>query len=60
MIANESEYYMTEAQRLRAQAERCLELAHKTTDENLADTLTGLAANSLERATDLERRAPSK
>ena len=47
---------MTEAERMRAQAERCLELAHKTTDKNLAGTLTSLAAKSLERAVDLERR----
>ena len=52
---------MTEAERLRAQAGRCLELAKKTTDRSLAGALTGLAATSLERAVDLERsRIPRK
>jgi hypothetical protein len=47
---------MTEAERMRGQAQRCLELANKTTDKGLAGTLTCLAAKSLERAVDLERR----
>jgi hypothetical protein len=47
---------MTEAERMRAQAERCLELASKMTDKNVAGTLASLAARSLERAVDLERR----
>jgi hypothetical protein len=52
---------MTEAERLRAQAGRCLELAEKTTDRSLAGALTGLAATSFERAVDLERsRIPRK
>jgi hypothetical protein len=49
---------MTEAARLRTQAERCLQLAQKTPDKAIADALSRLAVTSLERATDLERRTP--
>ena len=45
---------MTEAERLRAQAQRCLHLANETRDKTIADALMGLAAKSLERAADLE------
>jgi hypothetical protein len=51
---------MTEAERMRAQAARCLELANKATDKNVAGTLASLAAKSLERAVDLERRMPRR
>lgn len=52
---------MTEAERLRAQAQRCLHLANETRDKAIADALMGLAAKSLERAADLEeRRKPQK
>jgi len=47
---------MTEAQRLRAQAERCTQLAQETEDKGIADALISLAAKSLEQANDLERR----
>ena len=46
---------MTEAERLRAQAERCMHLAQIASDKAIADALIGLAAKSLECATDLER-----
>jgi hypothetical protein len=48
---------MTEAERLRSQAERCAQLAHATKDRGIADTLLRLATESLEQASDLERRA---
>jgi hypothetical protein len=47
---------MTEAERLRSQAERCTQLARETKDRGVADTLLGLATKSLEQASDLERR----
>lgn len=46
---------MTEADRLRAQADRCTQLAHQITDHAVADALTGLAAKSLEQACELDR-----
>lgn len=46
---------MTEAERLRAQAERCTQLAQEAKDQNTADALTGLAAKSIEQASELER-----
>ena len=46
---------MTEAERLRAQAERCMRLAQIANDKTIADALRGLAAKSLECAADLER-----
>ena len=51
---------MTEAERLRAQAHRCLHLALEIRNESIADALTGLAAKSLERAADLEQGTPRK
>jgi len=51
---------MTPAERLRAQAERCLQLAQQARDQSIADTLTSLAAKSLERVTELERRTPTE
>jgi hypothetical protein len=51
---------MTEAERLRAQAQRCLHLALEIRNESIADALTGLAAKSLERAADLEPGTPRK
>jgi len=47
---------MTEAQRLRAQAERCTHLAQEAKDQSVADALISLAAKSLKQAGDLERR----
>jgi hypothetical protein len=46
---------MTEAERLRAQASRCLQLAADITDNITAATLRGLATKSLEQAKTLER-----
>ena len=46
---------MTEAERLRSQAERCTQLARETADRGVADTLISLAIKSLEQASDLER-----
>jgi hypothetical protein len=45
-----------EADRLRPQAERCLQLARETTDEGLAETLKALANESLAKAMDIEQR----
>jgi len=47
---------MTEAERLRSQAERCTQLARETKDRGVADTLLSLATKSLDQAPDLERR----
>jgi hypothetical protein len=46
---------MTEAERLRAQAERCTQLAQEAKDQNTARALIGLAAKSIEQASELER-----
>jgi hypothetical protein len=46
---------MTEAERLRAQAERCTQLAQEAKDRNIADALLGLATKSIEQASELER-----
>jgi hypothetical protein len=46
---------MTEAERLRAQVERCTQLAQEAKDKITADTLLGLAAKSIEQASELER-----
>jgi hypothetical protein len=46
-----------EAERLRAQAARCRQLAVEATNRHIADTLIGLASKSLEKAADLEQRA---
>jgi hypothetical protein len=48
---------MTEADRLRAQAERCTHLAREAKEGSTADALIGLAAKSLEQASELERLA---
>jgi len=48
---------MTEAERLRSQAERCAQLAQEAKDQGIANALISLAAKSLEQASDLERRA---
>jgi hypothetical protein len=48
---------MTESERLRAQAERCLRLARSITDQTVAQSLIDLAARSLEEAEHLEREA---
>jgi hypothetical protein len=44
---------MTEAERLRAQAERCTQLAKEATDKSVTDALLGLAAKNLEQAYEL-------
>jgi len=49
---------MTEAERLRAQAEHCLDLALQVPDEAVAQTLMRLARQSLTKADDLERCVP--
>jgi len=46
------------AQRLRAQAERCMQLARQTTDGSLAEALIKLASTSEAEADDLEQRTP--
>jgi hypothetical protein len=51
---------MTEAERLREQAERCLRLAKATTDRELAENLTTLAAEYLDSAQTLERLAAAQ
>jgi hypothetical protein len=45
---------MTPADRLRQQAERCLRLASATLDQEVADALNRLAAESLAQAAKLE------
>jgi len=49
--------HMTEAERLRAQADRCIHLAKQIPDHTIAGVLIGLAAKSSEQANDLERAA---
>ena len=51
---------MTEAERLRSQAERCEQLAREAKDRDIAETLISLAVKSLEQASDLERHAASQ
>jgi hypothetical protein len=51
---------MTEAERLRAQADRCMQLAKQTKDQAIAGVLLGLAASSFEKATGLESAAIQK
>jgi hypothetical protein len=51
---------MTEAERLRAQAERCTRLAQDVKDHGTADALMGLAAKSIEQASELERLAEQR
>jgi hypothetical protein len=51
---------MTEAERLRAQAERCTQLAREATDQDIITTLLGLAAKSLEQANELETLAAKR
>jgi len=48
---------MTEVERLRAQADRSIQLAHQTPDRVIAEVLRGLAAESCEQANVLERLA---
>ena len=48
---------MSEAERLRAEAQRCLRLARDIGVGDVAQNLKSLAADFLERAADLERRA---
>ena len=48
---------LAEAERLRAQAARCRQLAVENKSSRIADVLIGLAATSLEKAADLEQRA---
>jgi len=52
-------YTRTEAERLRAQARRCEQLAREAKDESIANALMSLATKSLEQASNLERRAGS-
>jgi hypothetical protein len=47
---------MTDAERLRIQAELGLDLALQVPDENVAEILMRLATKSLAEADDLERR----
>ena len=51
---------MTQAERLRAQAERCTQLAREATDQSVIATLLGLAAKSLEQASELETFAANR
>jgi hypothetical protein len=51
---------VTEAERLRAQADRCTQLAEKATDKSIVGTLLGLAAKSLGQASDLERQSDQR
>jgi len=51
---------MNEAERLRAQAARCTQLAQEATDKIVVDALLGLAAKSLEQASDLEHQAAQR
>jgi hypothetical protein len=46
---------MTETERLREQAARCLRLARASTDKTVIERLTELAAEYLEQARALER-----
>jgi hypothetical protein len=48
---------MTEAERLRAQADRCTQLARQTANQAIAGALRGLAVKSCEQANELERLA---
>jgi len=48
---------MTEAERLRIQAERCTQLAGQATNPNIIKSLLALAAKSTEQASELERLA---
>jgi hypothetical protein len=50
---------MTESERFREQAERCLRLA-KTSDREVADSLNALAAEYLDAAQRLERLAATQ
>jgi hypothetical protein len=45
---------MTEAERLREQAERCMRLAHSAPDAEIAPSLRAFAAECLEKAQALE------
>jgi len=47
---------MTEAERLREQAEHCLRLVRGSTDKTIIERLTELAAEYLERAHALKER----
>jgi hypothetical protein len=47
---------MTEAERSRAQAARCTQLAHQTTDHAIANALTGSAAKNFEQASGQRAR----
>jgi hypothetical protein len=47
----------TSVERLRVQAERCLRLAREAASPQLGETLLALAAEYLERATALDRKA---
>ena len=51
---------MTEAERLRAQAGRCTQLAQEAQDQSTVDTLMALAAKSIEQASELERLAAER
>jgi hypothetical protein len=51
---------MTEAERLRAQSERCTQLAGEATDKSVIDALLGLAAESLEQASNLEQQSAQR
>jgi hypothetical protein len=48
---------MTEAERLRSQAERCSQLAREAKNKDVADVLVRLANKSLQQAADLERQS---
>jgi hypothetical protein len=48
---------IAEAERLRLQAARCAQLAGEASNRHIVQALIGLASKSLERASDLERRA---
>jgi hypothetical protein len=48
---------MTEADRLRAQADRCAVLAKVETDKTITGALFNLATKSLEQASELEHQA---
>jgi hypothetical protein len=50
---------MTETERLREQAARCLRLARASTDKTVIERLTELAAEYLEQAQALDEGAPA-
>ena len=48
---------MSEAERLRAQAGRCAQLAREAKNKDVADALVKLANKSLDQAANLERES---